>query len=56
MLNFLQTDIDISHLSNFKTKAKTKYFFEIKNLDDVEKLSEIYDFAKSQKLQVLVVG
>lgn len=56
MLDFLQTDIDISHLSNFKTKAKTKYFFEIKNLDDVEKLSEIYDFAKSQKLQVLVVG
>jgi UDP-N-acetylenolpyruvoylglucosamine reductase len=56
MLDFLQTDIDVSHLSNFKTKAKAKYFFEIKNLDDVEKLSYICEFAKSQKLQVLVVG
>lgn len=56
MLNFLQKDGDISHLSNFKTKAKTKYFFEIKNLEDVEKIGLIYDFAKTQKLQVLVVG
>lgn len=56
MLNFLQTDVDISHLSNFKTKAKTKYFFEVKELSDIGQLSDIYEFAKTQWLWVLIVG
>lgn len=56
MLDFLDTNVDISHLSNFKTKATAKYFFEIKNINDVEKLSDIWDFAKSQKIDILMVG
>ena len=54
MLN-LQQNIDITYLSNFKTKAKTKYYFEINNLDDVLKLKEIHDFANSKNLKILFV-
>ncbi len=56
MLHFLDTNIDISHLSNFKTKAIAKYFFEISSREDVEKLKDLYEFAKQKNLWVLIVG
>jgi hypothetical protein len=38
MMDFLQKNTDITHLSNFKTPAKTKYYFEINKESDVELL------------------
>jgi len=55
MLNFLQKDVDISHLSNFKTKAISKYYFEIAFENDIPKLTDIYDFASKNKLKVVIV-
>jgi len=55
MLNFLQKDVDISHLSNFKTKAISKYYFEIAFESDIPKLTDIYDFASKNKLKVVIV-
>jgi hypothetical protein len=55
MIDTLQQNIDITNLSNFKTKAYTKYFFEVNTRQDVDKIKDIVDFAKSEKLQILFV-
>ncbi len=55
MYNLLQKNKDITHLSNFKTKAKTKYYYEINNIDDVFKLKDIIHFSQEQKLKLLFI-
>ena len=42
MKSTLQQNVDITHLSNFKTPAITDWYFEIKNQGDVDKLYAIY--------------
>lgn len=54
-MKILQKNIDITNLSNFKTKAKTKYFYEVKSEDCVNILPEIFDFAKKNNLKTLFV-
>jgi len=54
-LNYLIKDKDITDLSNFKTKAKTKYYFEIYNRQDLKKMSEIYSFSKTNNLKILFI-
>lgn len=56
MEKLLISDKDITQLSNFKTKAKTKYYFEINSLQDVFSLKNIVDFAKDKNLPLLFVG
>ncbi|MGE4443755.1 MAG: UDP-N-acetylmuramate dehydrogenase [Candidatus Altimarinota bacterium] len=56
MENTLIKDKDITHLSNFKTTAKTKYYYEINNIDDVFKLKDIIQFSQEQKLKLLFIG
>ncbi len=46
-MQHLQKNINITNLSNFKTKAFAKYFYEIKCEDSVKKLKEIVEFASS---------
>lgn len=55
MQNLLQENIDITTLSNFKTKAKTKYYYQINNIEDVFKLKDIIDFSKENSLKILFV-
>jgi UDP-N-acetylmuramate dehydrogenase len=55
MENILQKNIDITELSNFKTIATTRYFFEIKVLDDIDKLKQIIEFSKKEKLKILFI-
>ncbi len=54
-LSYLRENIEITELSNFKTKAFTKYYFEINKLDDVYHIWEIYEFAKENDLKILFV-
>jgi hypothetical protein len=54
-LEYLKTDIDITNLSNFKTKATTKFYYEINKEEDVYNLNEIYEFCKDNKLDYLFV-
>jgi len=54
-LEYLIKNKDITNLSNFKTLAKTKYYFEIHNRQDVEKLFDIYSFAKKNNYKVLFI-
>lgn len=55
-LNFLQTNIDITDLSNFKTKAEASYYFELHSRHDIDKLVDILDFAKRKSLPLLFVS
>lgn len=54
-LNYLKTDIDITNLSNFKTKARSKFYYEINTESDLDKLKEIYSFCKNNKLDYLFI-
>lgn len=54
-LDYLKKDIDISDLSNFKTQAFAKYFFEINNRQDIDKLAFIYNYAKVNNLKILFI-
>lgn len=55
MQKLLQQNIDITELSNFKTKAKSKYYFEINDIEDVFHLKDIVDFSKEKNLKLLFV-
>jgi len=55
MLNFLNKNKDITDLSNFKTKAIAKYYFEINLLEDLENLKEVIIFANINKFKYLFI-
>lgn len=54
-MEFLKNNVDISKLSNFKTKALTKYYYEINTISDLDKLSQIYNFSVSNNLGFLII-
>lgn len=54
-MEFLEKDKDITELSNFKTKAKAKYYFEINSEKDIEKLKPIYEFSNLHNVKILIV-
>ncbi len=54
-MKYLQRNIEVTSLSNFKTKAYSEYYFEINSLEDIEKLKEIQDFALDNKLELLFI-
>ncbi len=55
MLNLLKENFDITTLSNFKTKAFTRYYYEINCRQNVDNISQILDFANENNLKVLFV-
>lgn len=55
-MEFLQNNVDITHLSNFKTPTTARYYFEINTIGDLEKLPEIYRFTKDNNIQFLSIG
>lgn len=55
MLNYLQKNVEITNYSNFKTKAFSEYFFEIKTREDVFKLKEIRDYCNDNNLDLLFI-
>jgi len=55
-LDYLIENKDITDLSNFKTSAKSRYYFEIHNRQDIDNLSEIYAFSEKNNIKVLFIG
>ncbi len=55
-MDYLERNKDISTLSNFKTPAKTEYYFEVSTEDDIKKIFEIYQWAKMSHLPLLLVS
>jgi len=54
-MDSIQNNIDITHFSNFKTPAKTEYYFEINTKEDIEKLSEVYSFSTKKNKRILFI-
>lgn len=54
-MDFLKKNVDISDLSWFKTKAFTKYYFEINSIEDLSFLKYITEFSKNNNLKILFV-
>lgn len=55
ILDYLEKNVEITNLSNFKTKAITKYYFEINIYEDVNKLREIKLFCLQNNLDILFI-
>lgn len=55
MFDFIEKNKDISELSNFKTKAKAKYYYEIHNLDQLDELKNIFRYIHENNTQHLIV-
>lgn len=53
--SFVKMHVDIGHFGNFKTPAMAKYFFEVKCEDDVKKIHKIYEFAREENLNTLIL-
>jgi len=54
-MKLLKRNIDITSLSNFKTKASANYYYEINNENDLGNLSEINKFSKDNNLKILFI-
>lgn len=54
--SFLEQSRDITHLSGYRTKTQAKYFFEITNEDDLQKLHTLYLFAQSEDIPLLIIS
>lgn len=56
MREYLTYNVDITKLSNFKTPARSKYYFEIHNEDQIELLWKIFAWAETQDIPILIVS
>lgn len=56
MLDFLEKNKDITQYSNFKTPATAKYFYEINNIDQIEKLKELFLYIQQNNLNYLIIS
>lgn len=54
--HFLLEDYDISFLSAYKTVARARYYFDMTTMDDVLLLPEMYYFAQSAGIPMVIVG
>lgn len=51
----LQRHTDIKELSNFKTPARAKYYFEVYSQEQLEELKEVFEYIQKQQLKHLVI-
>jgi UDP-N-acetylmuramate dehydrogenase len=56
MKDMLQQNVDITHLSNFKTPARTRYFYTVSDRESLTKLQDISCFASRNNLPLLIVS
>lgn len=56
MLPFLEENKDLLRYSSFHTPAMARFFFELKEKQDIEKLSDIQRFAEKNNLPIIYLG
>jgi len=56
MLSFLETDKDLLKYSSFHTPATARYFFELREKQDIPKLHNIWGFAQENNLPIVFLG
>ena len=55
MLDNIKENIEITNFSSFRTKAFTRYFYEINSEEDVFQLKELFDFFYEKKLDLTIL-
>lgn len=55
-MEYLEKNRDITELSNFRTPAVARYFFEFSRVEDIQKIFEIYTWARENNLPVLLIS
>lgn len=55
-MRYLKENIDITNLSNYKTPAKARWYYEIDSTQNLEELYEVVKWAGKEQLDVLWVG
>ena len=56
MLPFLEQNKDLLKYSSFHTPATARYFFELRERSDIEKLHDIRKFAQENNLPIVFLG
>lgn len=56
MPSFLETNKDLYQYSSFHTPAIARYFYEIKEEEDIKNLGDIWRFAQTNSLPVIFLG
>lgn len=56
MLSFLEKNKDLLRYSSFHTPATARYFFELREKEDIGKLQEIHTFAQTNNLPIVFLG
>ncbi len=54
--NFLKEMVDVTPFSAFKTRAVARYFFEMHEASEVSHIRDIFVFAQSKNLPVVILG
>ena len=54
-MDFLSTHISITHLSNFKTPARTRYFLHIHSYEQYGQIFESIEYMKQKELPYIIV-
>ncbi|MDF1682405.1 MAG: hypothetical protein P1U46_01175 [Patescibacteria group bacterium] len=54
-IDILSENHDISNLSNFKTKAYAKFYYEINSLEDIKNISLLYKKSIEENIGFLII-
>jgi hypothetical protein len=55
MFDFIEKNKDITDLSNFKTKAIAKYYYEFNSIEQLEELKIIFQYINNSKIDHLII-
>ena len=56
MLSFLMRNHEIGHYSGYQTRVFADYFWELTSETELPKLAEIYQWARSEEIPLLIIG
>jgi len=56
MLDFIEKNKDITDLSNFRTKAKAQYYYEIDNIAQLKELKQVFKYIHKNNISHLIIG
>lgn len=55
-MKLIQENVDITCLSNFRTGASSKYFFELQSRQDIDKLVDVFVWLEKEDIPYLLIG
>ena len=56
MFSFLTQNHEIWHYSGYQTRVFADYFWELADVTDLQKFAEIYQWARSEQIPLLIIG